>query len=585
MSYDSKSDAELLNVFSGEGDEVAFEELVRRHFAMVFGVGMRKTGDRTIAEEVAQNTFAVLAKKAKRLKSKSNGSLGGWLHRVAAVEAAEAMRKEYRRKRAMKKLIEESPVGATDSIDPGLAAALPELDDAMARLSESDRSAILLRFHDGMKFREMAEQTGKTEEASRKQVKRALGKLSSLLRRKGKAVPAAVLATGLGASLTQHAPASAAVSTVAQKALAAAPAAAGAFVSLKLFFLTVTETKVKLGIVAGVLLVVFGSSFVAGRRAAAEFGAAALAVPAIPESVLRANEEKRSDGVAPKRSRSVREILEEAATIYRGGDMNTARHRAALVLSELNSADVDEAVDYLESIRGEGIVFYMIAQHVLGLWAKSDGESAIAWAEENAEFLQQGTGYRQILRNWSRHEPEAAYAWYLEKAKAGSAGMNISSFRWLPTSIFAGWAAVDPVAAVAALEDIAPEDERGAMGGIAETAFHSIDRQPVLDAVAAMPDDSRIKSKLLEEVAEDWAREEPHAAAAWLDSVPVGSAMAKFRAKAEVAEEWFAHDPDAIMSIGAWMLSGAPDEMRGEIIEAVQKAASQLTSKRSSGGG
>ena len=61
------SDAALLRAFVASGSEEAFAALVEKYLGMVLGIAARRTGDHALAEEIAQNVFAVLARKARAL--------------------------------------------------------------------------------------------------------------------------------------------------------------------------------------------------------------------------------------------------------------------------------------------------------------------------------------------------------------------------------------------------------------------------------------------------------------------------------------------------------------------------------------
>ena len=78
-------DRQLLEAHVDRRDEAAFAQLVRRHVNLVFGTAFRILGDRTAAEEVAQNVFVTLARKAASIRA--GEGLAGWLHRAAVLEA------------------------------------------------------------------------------------------------------------------------------------------------------------------------------------------------------------------------------------------------------------------------------------------------------------------------------------------------------------------------------------------------------------------------------------------------------------------------------------------------------------------
>ncbi len=75
------TDARLLERYVAHRDELAFEALVRRHGSMVLGVCRRALDDPNDADDAFQAAFLLLARKARSIWVE--GSLGGWLHRVA----------------------------------------------------------------------------------------------------------------------------------------------------------------------------------------------------------------------------------------------------------------------------------------------------------------------------------------------------------------------------------------------------------------------------------------------------------------------------------------------------------------------
>lgn len=67
MNEPLPADCQLLLSFARTKDEAAFRTLAERHAGLVYSVARRRTGQHGLAEEVAQNVFAVLARKAGAL--------------------------------------------------------------------------------------------------------------------------------------------------------------------------------------------------------------------------------------------------------------------------------------------------------------------------------------------------------------------------------------------------------------------------------------------------------------------------------------------------------------------------------------
>lgn len=128
-------DRALLAAFAGSGDERAFSKLVGRHAGLVYHTALRRPGDAQLAEEVAQNTFALMGRKAAKLTG--HPFPAGWLHRTALWLAGDAAARENAHRRRMKRFAETAALHAAGN-DP-LESALPHLDKALDSLRESDR--------------------------------------------------------------------------------------------------------------------------------------------------------------------------------------------------------------------------------------------------------------------------------------------------------------------------------------------------------------------------------------------------------------------------------------------------------------
>src|SRR5688572_14761990 len=90
-------DAELLNRYATDNSEAAFTELVRRHVDFVYSAALRLlNGDVHRAQDVTQQVFAELARRARRLTT--HPALAGWLYTTTRLMSRSLVRAERRRK-------------------------------------------------------------------------------------------------------------------------------------------------------------------------------------------------------------------------------------------------------------------------------------------------------------------------------------------------------------------------------------------------------------------------------------------------------------------------------------------------------
>lgn len=81
LPTDRADDAELLNRI-GDGDRSAFEVLYERYARPVYGLALRRLGDRDRAEEAVQETFAAVWRAAASYR-RERGTGAAWLYAVA----------------------------------------------------------------------------------------------------------------------------------------------------------------------------------------------------------------------------------------------------------------------------------------------------------------------------------------------------------------------------------------------------------------------------------------------------------------------------------------------------------------------
>jgi len=175
-------DQDLLRAYVLDHDRAALEQLVRRHIGFVYACALRQVQhDAHLAEDVTQAVFILLASKARTIRG--GGVLRGWLFSATRYAAQNAMKMESRRRYHERHAASQRPDRvAMESTDTDL---VPLLDDAISRLSATDRAGVLLSFFDNKTFREVGAALGVSEEAARKRVTRAIDKMRAFFNSRG----------------------------------------------------------------------------------------------------------------------------------------------------------------------------------------------------------------------------------------------------------------------------------------------------------------------------------------------------------------------------------------------------------------
>ncbi|HOW68844.1 MAG TPA: sigma-70 family RNA polymerase sigma factor, partial [Verrucomicrobiota bacterium] len=240
------NDTELLQGFAERNSENAFRMLVERHLSMVMGTARRITNDDSLAEEVSQAVFILLARKARRLSSRI--LLAGWLYRTTCFVAARALRTKQRRRRRER---EAAAMHTQTESDRLWQQIRPQLDEAMGRLGNEDRDTLVLHFFEECSLRDVAVALGTSEEAAKKRVHRAIERLRRILSRRGIEVASRALASELAQECAHAVGATGWVSTVTAAAISPATAASSALVSETLAAWYWAKLKVFVGFGSG----------------------------------------------------------------------------------------------------------------------------------------------------------------------------------------------------------------------------------------------------------------------------------------------------------------------------------------------
>jgi RNA polymerase sigma factor (sigma-70 family) len=245
-------DIALLREYVESHSEAAFTTLVERHVNLVYSAALRSVDNQTAAQEIAQAVFIVLARKAKSLGDKT--VLSGWLYQTARLTAANYLRGEIRRQHREQEAYMQTILNEPESREAWRQIA-PLLDDAMGRLGEKDRNAILLRFFENKNLSEVGAVLGASEDAAKMRVNRALEKLRKFFAKQGVDSTAATIAETISTHSIQAAPAALAKAVAATALANGATASASTLTLIKGALKIMAWTKTKTAIVAGVAVI------------------------------------------------------------------------------------------------------------------------------------------------------------------------------------------------------------------------------------------------------------------------------------------------------------------------------------------
>jgi RNA polymerase sigma-70 factor (ECF subfamily) len=165
-----------------DGDARAFTELVDRHAAACLRFAGRMLGDRSEAEDVAQETFLRAFKALEAYDDRL--PFRTWLFSILINRCRTMMSQRMRRERRVvfdNEALERSSVEAAQSS----MELREELNHAIAALSPEQREAFLLRHVEELSYEEIMSVTGAGMSALKMRVKRACERLQQQLTDEG----------------------------------------------------------------------------------------------------------------------------------------------------------------------------------------------------------------------------------------------------------------------------------------------------------------------------------------------------------------------------------------------------------------
>lgn len=171
-----------------DGDQAAWERIVRLHWRHVGALSWAIVQDPMVAEDVAQDTFVNVRRRL--VQYRGEGALGAWIHTICRNLALEEVRRRRRRARdvsfdgpnpqAWENGVCSRVAGTRNDDEDHLVLRL-DLETGLRRLPRDEREAFVLIKRMGYSSDEAAELTGVAPSTVRSRLARARGRLAAML--------------------------------------------------------------------------------------------------------------------------------------------------------------------------------------------------------------------------------------------------------------------------------------------------------------------------------------------------------------------------------------------------------------------
>ena len=168
-------DNELIQKFQN-GDEKAFDQLVRNNLNNVFGFFMKVTRDEMSAEDLTQDVFMKLYKNLKNFRHDSNFST--YLYRINSNTA-----NSWITRNKWKNLLhlDQAPDKGEYDIKNEAEWTKEELWNEISKLPNKQRRVMILRITDSLSYSEISKITGMSEGTAKVNFHHGLKKLKEVL--------------------------------------------------------------------------------------------------------------------------------------------------------------------------------------------------------------------------------------------------------------------------------------------------------------------------------------------------------------------------------------------------------------------
>jgi RNA polymerase sigma-70 factor (ECF subfamily) len=169
-----------------QGDQTAWDAIVRMYWRKVFNVAYKFVGKHEEAEDLAQEIFLKIFKSLDTFDRRANFQT--WLVSVSRNLCIDHYRSVRKERQTIDRAVDASELAPASS-DPGPMAALEQRDrlmllrDALAALPDALRTAVLMRDIHELSYQEIADRLGLPEGTVKSRINRGRAELARQIRK------------------------------------------------------------------------------------------------------------------------------------------------------------------------------------------------------------------------------------------------------------------------------------------------------------------------------------------------------------------------------------------------------------------
>ncbi len=160
------TDDQLVHLYSDEGNNIAFDTLLKRHQQYIYSYIYFKVRDNQIAEDIFQETFVKAIVSIQRGAYLSSGKFRGWLARIAHNLTIDHFRQVKNENtysnddREIDLLNDKSLCDGTIEDELILMQITSDIRTLIAHLPDVQREVLIMRYYKDLSFKEIADLTG-----------------------------------------------------------------------------------------------------------------------------------------------------------------------------------------------------------------------------------------------------------------------------------------------------------------------------------------------------------------------------------------------------------------------------------------